>query len=307
MPDDPEDLQLALYLCYELHYRGLRRRRRRLGVGAVAARACARALEDALRGRAARARRPPRGRRTSPPRRSTSRCARIDDADEAPSLSRHLERDGTLEQFREFVVHRSAYQLKEADPHSWAIPRLTGAPKAALVEIQADEYGGGRAGAHPRRSCSPTRWTALGLDATYGAYLDLHARGVTLRDRQPDVAVRPAPAAARGDRRPPRAVRDDLVGARTGATRAGLRRLGFAERRDASSSTSTSRPTPCTRRSRRSTSPAGSSARTRAGAATCCGARAASPRSRATGRQHAARRVGGRPVVAARAVDSARP
>ena len=42
------------------------------------------------------------------------------------------------------MVHRSAYQLKEADPHSWAIPRLTAAPKAALIEIQADEYGGGR-------------------------------------------------------------------------------------------------------------------------------------------------------------------
>ena len=42
-------------------------------------------------------------------------------------------------------MHRSAYQLKEADPHSWAIPRLWGAPKAAMVEIQADEYGGGRA------------------------------------------------------------------------------------------------------------------------------------------------------------------
>ncbi len=41
-------------------------------------------------------------------------------------------------------MHRSAYQLKEADPHSWAIPRLSGPPKAALVEIQADEYGGGR-------------------------------------------------------------------------------------------------------------------------------------------------------------------
>ena len=41
-------------------------------------------------------------------------------------------------------MHRSAYQLKEADPHSWALPRLSGPPKAALVEVQADEYGGGR-------------------------------------------------------------------------------------------------------------------------------------------------------------------
>jgi hypothetical protein len=68
-------------------------------------------------------------------------------------------------------VHRSAYQLKEADPHSWAIPRLSGPPKAALVEIQADEYGGGR----PDRMHAhlfADAMDALGLDSRYGAYLD---------------------------------------------------------------------------------------------------------------------------------------
>ena len=38
-------------------------------------------------------------------------------------------------------MHRSAYQLKEADPHTWAIPRLSGSVKAALVEV---EWGAGR-------------------------------------------------------------------------------------------------------------------------------------------------------------------
>jgi hypothetical protein len=100
------------------------------------------------------------------------------EADEAPSLSRHLEREGTLDEVLEFVVHRSAYQLKEADPHSWAIARLEGPPKAALVEIQADEYGGGR----PERMHAElfaVSMEALGLDRTYGAYLD-HIPGVTL-------------------------------------------------------------------------------------------------------------------------------
>ena len=68
----------------------------------------------------------------------------IADADDGPSLSSYIERQASLAQLEEFVVHRSAYQLKEADPHSWALPRLSGPPKAALVEIQADEYGGGR-------------------------------------------------------------------------------------------------------------------------------------------------------------------
>ena len=43
---------------------------------------------------------------------------------------------------REFAVHRSAYQLKEADPHTWVIPRLRGRGEGRLVEIQPDEYGG---------------------------------------------------------------------------------------------------------------------------------------------------------------------
>ena len=47
-----------------------------------------------------------------------------------PSLSGYLERRGSLDELREFAVHRSAYQLKEADPHTWAIPRFTGASKS---------------------------------------------------------------------------------------------------------------------------------------------------------------------------------
>ena len=102
----------------------------------------------------------------------------IEAADEAPSLSKHLEREGTRAQLLEFVVHRSAYQLKEADPHSWALPRLSGPPKAAMVEIQADEYGGGRAERIHAALFAKTM-DRLGLDSTYGAYLDL-IPGVTL-------------------------------------------------------------------------------------------------------------------------------
>jgi hypothetical protein len=100
------------------------------------------------------------------------------DGDTAPSLSEYLDRRGTLEEMLEFVMHRSAYQLKEADPHSWALPRLSGGPKAALVEIQADEYGGG----DPLRmhaTLFADAMDALGLDARYGAYVD-RLPGVTL-------------------------------------------------------------------------------------------------------------------------------
>jgi hypothetical protein len=90
-----------------------------------------------------------------------------------PSLSSWIAETGTLSELREFAVHRSAYQLKEADPHTYALPRLpAGRAKAAYVEIQADEYGGGEPGeAHQELFAATLR--ALGLDDRYGAYLDL--------------------------------------------------------------------------------------------------------------------------------------
>jgi hypothetical protein len=77
-----------------------------------------------------------------------------------------------FEQVRELVVQRSAYQLKEADPHSWLIPRLRGGPKTALVEVQFDEYGAGDA-ARLHQTLYREAMEALELDGRPGAYLDL--------------------------------------------------------------------------------------------------------------------------------------
>jgi hypothetical protein len=93
------------------------------------------------------------------------------DSTSGPSLSRFLEMRANIDQFREVLVHKSAYQLKEADPHSFAIPRLSGRPKVALVEVQFDEYGGGRPERQHARLFANTM-RALGLDSSYGAYLD---------------------------------------------------------------------------------------------------------------------------------------
>jgi hypothetical protein len=87
------------------------------------------------------------------------------------SLSQRLATTGTLDQFREYAMHRSLLQLIEADPHTWAIPRLTGAPKAALVEIQADEYGHG-VERDMHQNLFAVTMRALDLDARPGAYLD---------------------------------------------------------------------------------------------------------------------------------------
>ncbi|MBO9626292.1 MAG: iron-containing redox enzyme family protein [Microbacterium sp.] len=93
-------------------------------------------------------------------------------AEGGPSLSRHLAKKATREQALEFLIQRSIYTLREADPHSWAIPRLHGRAKAALVEIQADEYGGGR----PERVHAEIFAKAMrgaGLDDRYAGYVDV--------------------------------------------------------------------------------------------------------------------------------------
>jgi hypothetical protein len=177
-PADPladDDLQLALYLCYELHYRGLP------GVAdewewEPSLLALRRELESyfeaALRVRV------PVPAVPSVPEDMDLALRAVAEADTAPPLSRHIERHATLDEVLEFIVHRSAYQLKEADPHSWALPRVYGAPKAALVQIQADEYGNGRVERMHARLFADTM-DELGLDARYGAYVD-RLPGVTL-------------------------------------------------------------------------------------------------------------------------------
>jgi hypothetical protein len=91
--------------------------------------------------------------------------------DRGPSLSTYLQRDASLERFREFLLHRSTYHLKEADPFTWLIPRLRGKPKAALVQIQADEYGGGDA-EWMHSALFARMMTALDLDPASGPPLE---------------------------------------------------------------------------------------------------------------------------------------
>ncbi|MGN6586960.1 MAG: iron-containing redox enzyme family protein [Solirubrobacterales bacterium] len=173
-PIGDEDLQLALYVAYELHYTGIR------GVdegwewspSLLAFRA---ALERPFEAAVAELVQPATEEELAS---VGAALQQIVAEDPGPPLSRHMETQGTLDQMLEHVVHRSAYQLKEADPHSWAIPRLGPRPKAALLEVQADEYGGGDAERMHSVLFAKTM-EALGLDPTCGAYLD-RLPGVTL-------------------------------------------------------------------------------------------------------------------------------
>jgi hypothetical protein len=162
-----EDLQLSLFTCYELHYRGLS------GVDdGWEWEPSLLALRRALECRLVRGLRDLVAAPAPVPAADLPRALRdLVDADTAPPLATFLQRRATSRQFREFVVHRSLYHLKEADPHTWGIPRLVGRAKAALVEIQADEYGGGRPGRMHAELFAGTMRT-LGLRDEYGGYVD---------------------------------------------------------------------------------------------------------------------------------------
>jgi hypothetical protein len=166
---EDDDVQLTLFCLYELHYRGfedvddrwewepgLLRARRRVEE----------AFEAALRGRV-----------------DVPEADGLDHADVAealftmaaaetgPGLARYVGKKASQGQLKELLVQRSLYQLKEADPHTWAVPRLVGGPKAALVEIQADEYGGG----DPERmhaALFARTMRGLDLDDAYGRYIE---------------------------------------------------------------------------------------------------------------------------------------
>lgn len=159
------DLHLALYMCYELHYRGfaavdptwewnptllaLRAELEqvflagvRRDVGEIAPDHTAADEIDLLS---------------------------IEPANgEGPSY--FLRDTGTWDQMREYFVHRSLYHLKEGDPHAFTIPRLTGPAKAAFVAVEFDEYGAGQA-SHMHQQLFADLLEAAELDSTYLGYL----------------------------------------------------------------------------------------------------------------------------------------
>lgn len=171
MPADAlvdDDFQLALYLLYELHYRGLPGVCEDLEWSpalissrlALEAEFLSRLYE--VVGRPGHAE----------PADMDLQLQTLLDADDSPSISRYAETHATLEQLREYVIHRSALQLKEADPYSWAIPRLAGPPKNALLEILMDEYGEGVLHKMHSELFAQTM-RELALNDQYGAFLDV--------------------------------------------------------------------------------------------------------------------------------------
>ena len=165
LADDDEDLQITLWALYELHYRGfedvddsmewqpeLIELRRSLETS----------FEHTLRDRAP---------SVSPDGEFAETFFDFVADHDGPSLASHVHKDADHEQVLELLRMRSIYHLKESDPTTWVVPRLPVRTKAALMELQFDEYGCG----------DPTRLHAqlfargmdqCGLRPEYGAYID---------------------------------------------------------------------------------------------------------------------------------------
>lgn len=161
----PDDEAIALWTLHELHYRGFDGvdDRWEWSAGLAAGRA---RLEESLEARL-------RERYVAPTRTddlAADLFAMIADHD-GPSIAEHVQHRATRAEVLQLMRERSIYHLKEADPTSWVIPRLEAGPKAALMEIQFDEYGSGR----PERlhhQLFARGLTRMGLSAEYGAYID---------------------------------------------------------------------------------------------------------------------------------------
>ncbi|MFC8078062.1 iron-containing redox enzyme family protein [Streptomyces sp. NPDC057307] len=161
-----DDLQLALYVLYELHYQGFAGvdDRREWDPELLRVR---RVLEDRFLGAV---------------REAVPGGGGADDAlagllvepvgDDGTSTTHFLDREGTREQLREYAALRSLYHLKEGDPHAWVLPRLHGRAKAGMVAVEYDEYGAGRAeDLHARLFAD--LMADLELDIRYGHYVDV--------------------------------------------------------------------------------------------------------------------------------------
>ena len=233
-----DDLQLALYCCYELHYRGF------AGVPddrewAPGCSPCAARSSACFEARCARTcrRATARSRRGARARRAARRAHRGPGPVVAPAPRRRA---------------LAAARVRRAP---LALPPQGGRP-AGLGDRPAGRAGEGRAGhrrarrvrrgrprPHARRALR-RHDGELGLSTAYGALPRRGARRDAGRG-QLHVAVRAAPPFARSARRAVRHRGADLV-PRLGRLVRAMRRLGCAGAGHRASTTSTSRPTPCT-------------------------------------------------------------
>ena len=165
--DSSEDEALALWILHELSYGGFEDvdERAEQHPAVLAVRSILEdQLEERLRARCTVA-------ELVDPGDVPDRLIAMVEADDGPSLADHVRRHADRDEVLELLRQRSVYHLKESDPTAWVVPRLPVRAKAALVELQYDEYGAG----NPNRLHShlfARGLASVGLDPDYGAFVD---------------------------------------------------------------------------------------------------------------------------------------
>ncbi len=165
LADDDEDLHITLWTLYELHYRGfesvpdelewqpeLIELRRSLETS----------FEQTLRDRVPSA---------APGGEFAQTFFDFVEDHEGPSLATYIHKTADHEQALELLRMRSIYHLKESDPTTWVVPRLSNRTKAAVMELQFDEYGCGDP-ARLHAGLFARGMDECGLRPDYGAYID---------------------------------------------------------------------------------------------------------------------------------------
>jgi hypothetical protein len=167
-----DDFQMALYLCYDVNYRDFTVADWEWDLGLLAFRASLEEIfESALRLEIGR-------QRWQSHVQISDALDQLIFASNTPSISAYFNVQGTLDQLRELCVHRSASHLQGTDPHVLAIGHLSGDARTALIEIQHDRHTS-LGGFRPLASLYGDTMIALGLDASYGSYVEM-LPGVTL-------------------------------------------------------------------------------------------------------------------------------
>lgn len=172
-----DDLQLALHCVYELHHRGLDgvpeewewqpdllRAQQEWEQMLLAALESEVGAPHSLRRRGLEA--------------TVGRVVALGRRDLTPSPAEHVMREGTVEQLRELLVHRALAELRAGDGYAWLLPRISGEPKVALAELEAQTWGRGRLPLM-RTELYRALLRSWGLGTDYGEHVD-RLPGVTL-------------------------------------------------------------------------------------------------------------------------------
>lgn len=162
---DDEDLHITLWALYELHYRGFEDvddEREWQPELIELRRSLESSFEQTLRDRAP---------QQAPDGEFAQTFFDFVENHDGPSLATHVHKNADHEQVLELLRMRSIYHLKESDPTTWVVPRLSNRTKAAVMELQFDEYGCGDP-ARLHAGLFARGMDECGLRPEYGAYID---------------------------------------------------------------------------------------------------------------------------------------